>query len=97
MRESKVTRTIKTTEATILCLDIDTAEPFNETFVLPRTYKKDSEILKAANAINDKDNVKLVHVVDVEIKEQLYGMTETEFLKHAKPIVKTTAEADAEN
>ena len=36
-RQPMVTRTIQTTHATVLCLNIPDAEPFNQTVVLPRT------------------------------------------------------------
>lgn len=87
MRESKITRTIVTTEATVLCLDIDTAEPCNRTFVIPRQPKKDSDIIKfAAVALKDEPNLRPVHVVDINVKETLYGMSESVFLKYAKPM-----------
>ena len=34
-----VTRTIQTTTANVLCLNIKEGEPFNKEVVLPRTYK----------------------------------------------------------
>lgn len=96
-RESKITRTIQTTEATVLCLDVENSEPCNRTFVLPRTYKKDSEILKAVTKLMaDEPGIKPVHVVDTEVKSTLYGMPESEFLKHAHPIVKGAQPEDEE-
>lgn len=85
-----VTRTIKTTTAIVLCLDIDSGEPCNRSFTLPREQNNEKQILKAvAPLLEDEPNVKPVHVVDTVINEQLYGMPETEFLAHAEPIAKT--------
>lgn len=91
-KESKITRTIQTTEATILCLNIETAEPENKTIVLPRTYKNERDIIRAAEKQNTDSNLRLVHVVDVELHSQLYGMPESLFLKYAEPITKAEAE-----
>ena len=93
-----VTRTIKTTTAIVLCLDIDSGEPCNRSFTLPRERKNEKEILKAITPmLKDEPNIKPVHVVDTVINEQLYGMPETEFLSHASPITKSAADADTTN
>ena len=78
-----VTRTITTTKATIMCLDITNGEPFNEVYALPRTYKDDKALLKKAQAMYESDTIKLVAIVGVEEVETLYGMTEQDFITHA--------------
>lgn len=88
MRESKITRTITTTTATILCLDVEAGEPMNRTFQLPGEYKKERDIIKAAEKIHDEPNVKLVHVVDTEVTSKLYGMPESLFLKYAVEVTR---------
>jgi hypothetical protein len=86
-----VTRTIKTTRAIVLCLDIDSGEPCNRAFTLPREQKNEKQILKAITPmLKDEPNIKPVHVVETIINEQLYGMPETDFLAHAAPITKST-------
>ena len=47
MRKPMVTRTIKSTVATVLCLDVEKAEPFNYTVELARTYKDEKHLMKA--------------------------------------------------
>lgn len=79
-----VTRTIKCTKATVLCLNIETGEPFQETVVLPRTFKDEAKLLKACEAVLNKGNVKAVHPVYTTIEENLYGMTEQNFIEHAE-------------
>lgn len=96
MRESKITRTITTTNATILCLDVEAGEPMNRTFQLPGEYKKERGIIKAAEKIHDDPNLKLVHVVDTEVTQKLYGMPESLFLKYAEEITRKTAEPATE-
>ena len=72
-KKPMITRTIQTTEVTVLCMDIPQGEPFNKDVTLPRTYKDNTAMLKAAAAIIDTD----------EVKETLYGMTEADFIANA--------------
>ena len=82
-KKPMITRTIQTTEATVLCMDIQQGEPFNKDVTLPRTYKDNTAMLKAAAAIIDTDEVKAVHIVRSEVKETLYGMTGADFIANA--------------
>lgn len=83
-RVPQVTRTIQTTKAKIMCLDVEKGEPFMQEITLPRTYKDDKSILKQAEKEIGTDTVKVVHVVESTVEETLYGMTEQEFIKFAK-------------
>ncbi len=80
-----ITRTISTTVADVLCLDIETGEACNRSFTFPGVFKKDSEILKAAakHLEATEPNVHAVHVVGIAKLETLYGMTEADFLANA--------------
>ena len=95
-----ITRTISTTVADILCLDIESGEACNRSFTFPGQFKKDSEILKAAaKKLEDTEpNVHAVHVVGIAKLETLYGMTEADFLAHAEIMTKadkpSTAKSD---
>lgn len=90
-RTPMVTRTIVTTKATVMCLDVTKGEPFNEVYPMPRTYKDEATLLKKLKAKYESDTVKLVHVVAVETVETLYGMTEQEFIENAKILPPRTA------
>lgn len=83
-RVPMVTRTITTTKANVLCLDIIAGEPFNEVVVLPRTYKDDKALMKQISKLIDNEERKAVHVVEKTEVETLYGMTEQEFINVAK-------------
>lgn len=83
-RKSKITRTIIITEATILCVDVESGESFDHEVTLSGTFKTDKDILKASRAIIDTEYVKAVHVVKVERKQILYGMDEQTFIENAK-------------
>lgn len=95
-RKPMVTRTIITTKVTVLCLDINAAETFNETVTLPRTYKDDKKLLKSVEEVINTEEVKAVHIVDKKEIETLYGMTEQDFINNAKildPATRKEAEA----
>jgi hypothetical protein len=95
-RKPMVTRTITTTKVIVLCLDVNSAEPFNETVTLPRTYKDDKKLLKSVEEVINTAYVKAVHIVDKKEIETLYGMTEQDFINNAKildPATRKEAEA----
>lgn len=83
-RKPMVTRTIITTKVIVLCLNVNSAEPFNETVTLPRTYKDDKKLLKSVEEVINTDTVKAVHIVDKKEIETLYGMSEQDFINNAK-------------
>lgn len=83
-RVPMVTRTITTTKANVMCLDIETGEPCNILAVVPRTYKDDETLLKKVKGVLDTETLIPVYVVDKEEIDTLYGMAEQEFIEHAK-------------
>lgn len=83
-----VTRTIQTTKANVLCLNIVDGEPFNEVVTLPRTYKDEKSLMKMVEKVINTDSVKAVHVVDTKVEETLYGMPEADFITKAKILPK---------
>lgn len=99
MKESMVTRTISTTRANCLCLNTETAEPLNAIVTVPRTYKDNEALLKAVNKEVERtgittpdgntyygDPIVVAKIVGFTEIETLYGMTESEFLLHAKEL-----------
>lgn len=89
-----VTRTVSTQRVNVLCLNTETAEPHNEVFNVPVNIKGDENIIKFLRKSVDTETDKVVSIVHIDIDEHLYGMPETEFIKHAKIIDKTE---DTEN
>ena len=99
-RKPMISRTIITTKVNVLCLDIQSAEPFNKSVTLPRTYKDDKKLLKKVEEVINTDDVKAVHIVDKEEIETLYGMTEQDFIDHATildPTTRKELEVEKEN
>ena len=85
-RKRMVTRTVQTTEAFILALDVESAEPQNIKVLLAGTFKDKASILKSAKKVAETDTLKLVEVVGAEIHEDLYGMSEEDFIKMAQKL-----------
>lgn len=84
MARNLITRTIKSTKVNALCLDIVTAEPFNQSFNLAGTYKDISKIKKALEKqFNNEEHV-IAHIVSVEELNTLYGMSEQKFIENAE-------------
>lgn len=81
-----VTRTIQTTRANAMCLDIEKEEPFNKEVILPRSYKDEKAMLKQAEKVINNETVKVVHIVDFKVEETRYGMTEQQFIEQAEVI-----------
>ena len=95
-RIAMVTRTIKSTKATVLCVNTEEKTTFTQDVTLAGTYKDNEKLMKAITAIfeNDADNapVKPVAIEAAEVVENLYGMTEQEFLSHAAVLPPRTKE-----
>ena len=87
-RQPQVTRTIKTTEAKVLCVNVESQATEEVTFVLPRTYSDDEKMLKQVIKRNKNEALKPVHIVSSTVIEELYGMPEEEFIECAEKIVK---------
>ena len=83
-REPMVTRTITATKIVALCLNIETAEPFNKEVTISGTFKDEKSMMKAAEKLLNTETEKAVHIVSSEEIETLYGMTEQEFIQKAK-------------
>ncbi len=99
-RIPQVTRTIQTTKAVVLCLDINGEKPFNKEVTLPRTYKDEKHLLKEIKKLIETDELKAVHVVSTEVQEILYGMSEQKFIENAEilpPRTVANEEAETEN
>ena len=83
-RVPQVTRTIPTTVVTVFCVNIETKDTFEQTITLPRTYKDEQKMMKAVENVLEGEPIKAVSITKSEVHETLYGMSEAEFIRHAK-------------
>lgn len=84
MRKRMVTRTITSTVANIMSLNITEGECVNITVEVPGTYKNEDALMKACKKAHESAEIKFVKVVEQHTKEALYGMSEEDFLAHAQ-------------
>lgn len=96
MRKPMVTRTMKTMKINVLCLNVETAEPFNTEVVLPRVINDQKKLMSKVHEVVDSDTVKAVHIVDTEVVETLYGMTEEAFIQMAEVLPPRGTETESE-
>ena len=85
-KQKYLTRTIKSTRASILCMDIETAEPMNKIVVLAGTFKNENDILKSAKKLIENDRIKCVAVANSQTETALYRMSEAFFLNNAEKV-----------
>ena len=79
-----VTRTFETTNATVLCMDTERCEACNVTVALRGKFKDDAAIMKAVKKTDLGENIVPCQIVNVDVEEHLYAVTEEEFLAIAK-------------
>lgn len=83
-RERMVTRTVVVTTVKVMCVNIATAEVTINTYELSGTYDNKASVLKAIKKAYENELIKCVDIQEVEEKEVLYGMSEIDFIQHAK-------------
>ena len=87
-RRKMVTRTITVTKVTCLCMNVNTAEPSNETFSIVGKFTDDEKLLKSIRKLYETVHDKIVAIVDKVETNELYGMDENEYIAHAHIISK---------
>lgn len=93
-RVPMVTRTIVTTKATVMVVNITQGETETRTVTLPRTYKDDKTLLKQCAKVIDNEETKVVTVLASEEVETLYGMTEQQFIETAQVLPPRTEKTE---
>lgn len=83
-RVPMVTRTITSTQVELMCVDKERGEIFNDSIIMPRTYKDETKLLKAVEKVYNKEGVKVVDIVDTKVVTAKYGMTEQKFVETAE-------------
>lgn len=83
-RIAMVTRTINSTKVTTLTVDVTAQATATQVFSLSGTFADNDKLIKALKKEYETDNIKIVSVISSEVEEQLFGMTEQEFMSLAK-------------
>ena len=85
--EKMVTRTVTYYSATVMCVNLTSTTIVNAIVNIPELIPEKKR-LDYVNSRLEKDNCKAVQITAIEKVEQLYAMSETEFLEHAHKIDK---------
>lgn len=83
-RERMVTRTITSTTYKVMSVNTETCEISILPYATSEEFIDDEKALKFLRKKYETDNLKLVKIESIETTEQLYGMTEVEFMQYAK-------------
>lgn len=83
-RMRMVTRTVNENTYTCMCVDTVSAEIVNKDFVVGVEFDSEDSALKYFQKNHNTDNFKVVAVVAHSVKEILYGMPESDFIRLAK-------------
>ena len=83
-RERMVTRTISNTTYKVMTVNTETCEVQILPYITSEEFLDDEKALKQLRKKHETDTVKLVKIESVETTEQLYGMSEVEFMQYAK-------------
>lgn len=88
--ERKVTRTVTVTTANVMVCNTETGLVTPMNYELTGEVKDNKQALKQLNKVYGTESLIFVKVLSVESKETLYGMSESDFIKYAKPLDKRT-------
>ena len=83
-----ITRTFRTQEVTVMTMDVTTNATEHKTLTLPHVLPDNEKILKAAKKKLDTDTLKVVYVIGSEVKEELRGVDEEQFLAISVPVTR---------
>ena len=83
-RERMVTRTVELTIAEVMTLNVTTAEVKTIAYEVGGGLTDEKAVIKAVRKLHETDTFKCVAVQAISTKEILYGMSEIDFIKHAK-------------
>lgn len=98
MRKPMVTRTIISTSVTALCVNPQSAETFEQEFTLTGKIADKDKALKVASKLYNTDDCTIVAIRELKEINELYGMSEVDFIKGAKILNPTTRkEIETEN
>lgn len=99
-RVRKVTRTISSTKAVVMCVDTHTAVVENHEVTIAGVYSDDKKLMKAVFKAVETETTKPVSIISTEIIEKLYVMDERKFIEMAEVLPprdkKETDENDVE-
>lgn len=84
MRKRMVTRSIISTRVRALCVNPQSAETFEDEFLLIGKIVDKDKVLKRVSKLYNTENCSIVAIRDIKEVNELYGMDEADFIAGAK-------------
>lgn len=100
MRKPMVTRTIISTRVMALCVNPQSAETFEQEFVLTGKIADKDKGLKRLSKLYNTENCTIVAIRDIKEVNELYGMDEADFIAGAiilDPVTRKEFKIDIES
>lgn len=100
MRKPMITRTIISTRVMALCVNPQSAETFEQEFVLTGKIADKDKVLKRVSKLYNTENCTIVAIRDIKVVNELYGMDEADFIAGAKmldPVTRKEFNVDIES
>lgn len=97
MRKPMVTRTIISTQVTALCVNPQTANTFEQEFVLTGKIADKDKALKKLSKLYNTNDCTIVAIRELKEVNELYGMDEVDFIAGAKildPVTRKMIESE---
>lgn len=82
-RKRVVSRTLKYTKVTVLCVDVNAGETINQTYTITGNTKDDAQMLAKLKKEHETDAIKLCAIVDKSYFNEYREMTEEDFIKYS--------------
>lgn len=83
-KERMVTRTVALTECEVMVVDITKGEVSNITQNITGKITDNSAAMKTCKKLLETETVKVVAITKMSTRDELYGMTETDFIAQAE-------------
>jgi hypothetical protein len=83
MAKRMFTRTVQLTHVTAVVANDKEMKMYEKEIVLPKTYRKNWDMLKRIKSMYDTDEEKVVSIKDSKVVTERWGATEEEFLSVA--------------
>lgn len=84
-RKARITRSISTTKATVMVVNVETADVHNDTVTIAGVADEKAALKHAKSVLENEQN-KVVSVVSLSTDSKLYAMDEEIFIQYAEVI-----------
>jgi len=85
-RKPMVTRTITSQSVQVLCVDTTVNECTTQELYFVRAEKNNDKLIKKCKEILDTTTLKVVKILSTSETEEMYGMTESQFIMTAQKL-----------